>query len=123
MSQNQTIKRSKALSVTIIIIALSTLNALRIAVFDRSFFVSLFPGAIGGVYIAYLIVALLLLIALGGLWFLKRWSILMLVGLTIVTLVLDQIASAPMAHKIASLIAALLILIMSRPVWSRRKTN
>jgi uncharacterized membrane protein (DUF2068 family) len=110
-------RRPLVLSVLILLLGLSTLNALRILLTQRTFFVSHFPGASNAICTGYIVAALVILVGLVGLWQLKRWSVWVLAVATIATLGLDQLADAPATHKIATVSSMLMIIFFSKPVW------
>lgn len=112
-------KRPLLLSVLIILLALGTLNALRILFFQRDFFIAQFPGSTPLIIAAYATTAVAILLGLFGLWRLDRWSVPLLLLATVATLVLDFLASAPTGHKVATVMSLFAMAACSRPVWSK----
>ena len=108
--------REYVLKGLILLLTASTLNALRIMILDRPFFVSQFPGATGAILFAYFLISLGLLVALFGLWQYRAWSIPVLIVLTGATILLDFLAKAPPTHKIASIIAMVTLFFLAKPI-------
>lgn len=86
------------------VMALSTLNALRIVVLEWPAFAAAFPGAASPAgRIAALVLPTLLLIAVVGLWRLRRWGLWLLIVVTLATLAFDLAARGPWLHLAAAL--------------------
>jgi hypothetical protein len=84
--------------------ALSTLNALRIVLTEWPEFAAAFPGAASpaGRVVALLLSALLL-VAIIGLWRWRRWGLYLLIVATMATLAFDLVARGPWLHVAAAL--------------------
>jgi hypothetical protein len=84
--------------------AVSTLNALRIVLTEWPAFAVAFPGAASpaGRAVALLLPALLL-IAVVGLWRWRRWGLCLLIAATVATLAFDLAARGPWLHLAAAL--------------------
>jgi len=103
----------------VILLSISTLNALRVALLRTEEFLPLFPGMTPSIFYAYLACAALILVSMAGIWFWRRWAVWMMLPLTALVFALDLIARAPMAHLVAGPLALSLLLLFIRPVWTR----
>jgi hypothetical protein len=81
---------------------------------SRALFAS-FPRATPTIIQAYGLTAMLILIGLAGLWRSKAWAVALLLVASVVTLTLDFLAQAPLAHPVATAIFCVLVLGLSRP--------
>lgn len=104
--------------IVLVLLFSGSLNAIYIAIVRHSEFIVSFPGAIGGVYLGLLGVAVAGLAALVGLWFWRRWAVAAFLGLGVVAVVLDVFARAPLAHQIATATATLVVTVL---VYSLRE--
>lgn len=95
--------------ISLVLLCCATANALFTATVLRQLFAEFFPGAIGEVYFGLVAVACLGLVAIAGLWQWRRWAMVLFIVLGVAGFVLDILASAPVAHKIASASATLLV--------------
>jgi len=92
-------------------IMLSTGVGVLYAGLNRPAFQNSFPGASTPVvYAAFLVVAGGGFLALIGLWYWRRWAVVLYGGLTVASLVLDVIARAPVVHQIAVVLGASAVL-------------
>ncbi|MCU0411152.1 MAG: hypothetical protein MUF82_01270 [Bacteroidetes bacterium] len=92
--------------VFIILLVLSTLNALRIFHFMPERFDAAFPGAVGSLRSAFLAASYIGLIALFGLLLFKRWALLTFLIVSLAAIVLDVLVDAPMLHQVAVVASA-----------------
>jgi len=93
--------------------ALSTLSALRVVLADWSAFVVAFPGAQSQPgHIVAVALPILLLIAIVGIWYWRRWGLWLLVIATIATLAFDAIAHGPWLHALAAAVASLITVLL-----------
>lgn len=98
-----------ALRILLLVLALSTVNALRIAITQRQFFEQQFPGASGVAYYLLLATALAGLASLLGLWRWRRVALGAYLALGIFAAGLDVWVSAPRAHLVATILATLIV--------------
>jgi hypothetical protein len=101
--------KSRVLRVWLVIMALSALNALRIVLSEWSAFVAAFPGtnsAMGRPLAVSL--PILLLAALAGVWFWRRWALWLLAAVVMATLAFDIATDGPMMHLAAAIFSGLI---------------
>jgi len=92
-------------------VMLSTTIGILYAVTNRAGFVTSFPGAAKTwLYLGFLMAAVGGLTALVGLWRWQRWALALYGIVVALSLVLDRLASAPMAHEMAVLAGAAAVL-------------
>ncbi len=100
-------RRELALRLWLAVVALSTLNALRIVLADWPGFVASFPEAdAAGGRPAAIALPLALLVAMWGLWRWRRWGVWLLLATTAATLAFDLLARGPWLHALAAAVSA-----------------
>ena len=109
-------RRPLGLSLTIVVLALSSVMGIWVALAERTKFEEAFPGATGLVYSLYLVCGVAVLVSLWGLWNLRIWALPVILMLSAIAAILDWVARAPLAHAIANVASVLLILISSKSI-------
>ena len=109
-------RRPLGLVILVPLLALSTLNALRVGLTEPERLQALIP-ALGPVGLRlYLAAAGLILVALVGLWRLRAWGLWLSVGVTAAVIALDGVHGVWL-HALVSLVSQGLILWAVRPAW------
>ena len=93
----------------------STTIGVAYALLRRPLFVASFPGAADGrVYWALVLTGMAGLVALAGLWRWRRWAVALYGVLAVVSLALDVVGKAPVAHQVTVVGSAGLMLALAR---------
>lgn len=108
----------------IVLMALSTANALRIVLWEWPMFEAAFPGVSspGGKALA-IVLPSMLLAALIGLWCWRRWALWLLAFATVATLIFDIAMHGPVLHLAAATVSTLVLwyaLWLNRGVFAAR---
>lgn len=96
--------------IVLIGVGYSTVKGVHFALTRRDDFMDSFPGAGDAVYYFFLGAAAVGFVSLIGLFYFRRWGAILFALLAAVVTVVDVIVEAPVAHTLAGIVLALVIL-------------
>jgi hypothetical protein len=106
------------------LLVLSTLNGLATTVLTGGeSFRAAFPGATGAVFGLLVGSTGLGLVAVGGMWWWRRWGLGLFAASGVAIVVLDEIAFAPGTHQAAVIVSTLLVLALAWRVRDRFRSS
>lgn len=94
----------------LLLVAIFTINAVSLAVFQKELFQAAFPGTKGILYYLLIGAAIAGIISLAGMWFWQRWAAGLFAVVGVLVIAMDVLARAPLLYIISAAVSFLLIL-------------